>query len=341
MKALVTGANGLIGAHLVRALLSDGHHVRAFVRPTSDVSTLAGLEIEIAHGDILLPVSLAEAAAGCDVLFHTAAVYAYRGYTAEQLTRIAVDGTRNVLRAARAAGVARVVLTSSSVVLGSSTQPAVRDESHSLNEANAPAYVRAKAAQERSAFETAENLGVDLVAVLPTITVGPHDLRLGPSNAILCSYLQDPWKLTWPGGCNVVAAEDVARGHLLAALHGTRGERYLLGGENLEWPRLHRLVSDICGVSGPMLQANHTSAFLAATAQELFAWATGTNALTSRAQAAMVGRFYWYDHAQAAEKLAYTPMPARAALARALAWLATTAHLPPWVRGRLHLEPAA
>lgn len=341
MKALVTGANGLIGAHLVRALLADGHSVRAFVRRTSDLSTLAGLEAEFAHGDVLQPQTIEAAAEDCDVLFHTAAVFAYTGYTAERLTSIAVDGTRNVLRAARAAGIARVVLTSSSVVLGSSTQPEVREETDSLNEPSPPAYVRAKAAQERIAFETAENLGVDLVAVLPTITVGPYDLRLGPSNAIVCSYLQDPWKLTWPGGCNVVAAEDVARGHLLAALHGASGERYLLGSENLEWPRVHRLISEISGVSGPMFQANHTSAFLAATAQELFSWATQTKPLTTRTQAAMVGRFYFYSNAKAANELTYSPLPAHEALFRAIEWLAQTPHLPPWVRRRLHLQRAA
>ena len=339
MKALVTGANGLIGAHLARALLAADHTVRALVRAKSDLRSLEGVEVEFVQGDVLQPATLHAAATGCDVVFHTAAVFAYSGYTPEQLLGIAVDGTRNVLRAARDAGVQRVVLTSSSVVLGSSTEPEIRHEGHQLNERNPPAYVTAKVAQERDAFETARALGLELVAVLPTITVGPYDQRLGPSNGIICSYLQDPWKITWAGGCNIVAAEDVAQGHLLAAFAGDAGSRYLLGGENLEWPAIHRLISQISGVSGPMFQANHTSAFLAATAQEIFSWATRTKPLTTRVQAGMVGRFYWYDHSAATLGLGYSPMPAHAALHRALEWLAQTAHIPPWVRAIMQVSP--
>ena len=341
MKALVTGANGLIGAHLCRALLADGHNVRALVRPKSDLASLDDLVLELVRGDVLQPATLSEAAEGCDVVFHTAAVFAYAGYSAEQLLGIAVDGTRNVLRAARDAGAKRVVLTSSSVVLGSSTLPEIRHEAHQFNERNAPAYVTAKVAQERDAFEMARTLGIELIAVLPTITVGPNDLRLGPSNGMICSYLQDPWKITWPGGCNIVAAEDVAKGHVLAALNGDPGSRYILGSENLEWPIIHRLISQISGVGGPMLQANHTSAFLAATAQEIFSWATRTKPLTTRAQAAMVGRFYWYDHSAATLGLGYSPMPAQAALYRAIEWLAQTAHIPPWVRATMNVRPLA
>jgi dihydroflavonol-4-reductase len=88
-----------------------------------------------------------------------------------------------------------------------------------------------------------------------------------------------------------------------------------------------------------MFQANHTSAFIAATVQEIFSWATRTKPLTTRTQAAMVGRFYWYDHHAAAEDLGYAPMPARDALHRAIAWLADTAHLAPWVRASLRVAP--
>lgn len=341
MKAIVTGANGLIGAHVVRELLAGGHEVRALVRPSSDLRSLEGLPVEFVLGDVLDPATLTDAARGCDTLFHAAAVFAYWGHTAAELTHIAVYGTRNVLHAAREAGVRRVVLTSSSVVLGSGARPEVRTEAHELNEKNPPAYVTAKVAQERTALEIAARLGLELVAVLPTITVGPHDLRLGPSNGIICSYLQDPWKITWPGGCNIVAVEDVARGHVLAALRGKSGTRYVLGSENLEWTQIHRLISEIGGVAGPMLRANHTTAFLAATAQELFSWVTRTRPLSTRTQAAMVGRYYWYAHDRAAAELGYAPRPAREALAGAVAWLARSEHLPPWVRSALRLAPEA
>jgi dihydroflavonol-4-reductase len=339
MKTIVTGANGLIGTHLIRTLLAGGHTVRAFVRPTSDLRTLDGLDVEFAYGDVFEPDSFRAAAAGCEVLFHAAAVYAYTGYSAEQLLHVAVDGTRIILRAAKEAGIARVVLTSSSVAVGSSLRPEVRNESHELRDVNPPAYITAKAEQERDAFAIARSLGLDLVAVQPTLTVGRYDPRIGPSNGLICSYLRDPWHITWGGGCNIVAVEDVAMGHVLAAERGVAGGRYLLGAENLTWPEVHGLISDIAGVAGPTFRVNHTTAFLAACAEELVARVGGTTPLTSRVQASMVGRYYWYEHSAAARTLGYRPMSSRAALHRTIAWLAGSAHLPPWVRAQLKVAP--
>src|SRR5882724_154817 len=252
MRILVTGASGIIGANLVRELLADGHEVRAFVRQKSDLRSLHDLEIQIVVGDVLQPDSLASAAEGCDLLFHAAAVFSYWSHTADELTKIAVEGTINTVQAARRTGVRRVVLTSSSVVLGSSdTAKVVRDEMGEFNETDA--YSIAKAKQERAGFAHAEKLGVELVAVCPTMSVGPYDYRLGPSNAIICAYLNDPFKVTFPGGINVVSVRDVARGHILLAESGRPGWRYVLGSENLEWSAVHRAISELCGIPGPNL----------------------------------------------------------------------------------------
>ncbi len=337
MKALVTGSNGLIGANLVRALLSDGHSVRAFVRPTSNLASLEGLPVEIVYGDVLQPETVRQAAEGCEVLFHAAAVFSYWGIRPEDMERLAVNGTRNVIDAAHQAGVRRVVLTSSSVVLGSSTRPVLRDENASFNETNAPAYVKTKVAQERAAFERAAQLGLELVAVCPTIVIGPYDTHLSPSNQVIVTYLSDPWKLTFPGGCNIVSAADVARGHILAATNGIPGERYILGSENLEWAAIHRLISHLCGVPGPFLQANHTGSYLAAVAAELQAWLGQMPPLTTRAQASMVGRYYWYRHDRAAG-LGFRPAPAQQALAEAIAWLAASSHVSQELRVTLNLS---
>jgi dihydroflavonol-4-reductase len=338
MKAMVTGANGLIGANLVRELLQEGHEVRAFVRATGDLRALDGLDVEILTGDVLRGEKMVEAARGCDVLFHAAAVFAYWGYSSAQLENIAVTGTRNALEAARRAGVGRVVLTSSSVVLGSSTKREVRDEKCPLDENNPPPYLTAKAIQESIAFTLAAELDLELVAVCPTMSVGPHDYRLGPSNAIICSYLADPFKITFPGGCNIVSVHDVAKGHVLAATRGRPGARYVIGSENLEWPAIHEIISDLCGVPGPHFQANHTSSFLAATAQELVSWLTQTRPLTSREQAKMVGRFYWYSHALATSELGFKPRPARQALAEAIGWLLRSSQISPALRATLKLD---
>ena len=337
MKVLVTGANGLIGANLVRELLAGGHAVRAFVRKSSDLRSLAGLPVELAYGDVLRPETLTAAAAGCELVFHAAAVFAYWGVSSAELETTAVQGTQNVIDAARAAGVRRLVLTSSSVVFGSSTRPVLRDESDGLRDADAPEYVRSKATQEQAAFRRASEVGLDVVGVYPTIVVGPHDVHLSPSNAIITTYLSDPFRMTFPGGCNIVAVQDVARGHILAALHGQPGGRYLLGSENLEWAAIHRVIAELCGVPAPLVYANHTGSYLAAAAAELNAWFTHQPPLTTRAQAKMVGRYYWYRHERAAQ-LGYAPRPARAALAEAAAWLAASPHVSTQLRATLQLS---
>ena len=336
MTVLVTGASGIIGANLVRELLADGHQVRAFVREQSDLRSLHGLEIQIAVGDVLQPDSLASAVEGCDLVFHAAAVFSYWSHTAEELTKIAVEGTINTIQAARRAGIRRVVLTSSSVVFGSDTKKVVRDEMGEFNETDA--YSIAKAKQERAGFAQAEKLGVELVAVCPTMSIGPYDYRLGPSNAIICAYLNDPFKVTFPGGINIVSVRDVARGHIALAKSGRPGWRYVLGSENLEWSAVHRIISELCGVPGPNLQANHTTSYLAATAAEILAALTGKSPLSTRAQAKMVGRYYWYRHSRAT-KLGYAPRTAREALADATGWLVSTSHIPITLRSTLTILP--
>lgn len=341
MKAIVTGANGLIGANLVRELLADGHEVRAFVRASSDLRGLDGLDVEIVTGDVLRRETLVDAARGCDVLFHAAAVFAYWGFNVAQMEEIAVVGARNAVEAASTAGVSRVVLTSSSVVLGSSRERKVRDERCEMMEENPPPYSKAKALQESAAFARAAELGVELVAVCPTMSIGAHDYRLGPSNAIICSYLADPFKITFPGGCNLVSVRDVARGHMLAAFRGHAGQRYVLGSENLEWTAIHEMISDLCGVPGPHFHANHTSSYLAATAQEIISFFTQTTPLTTREQAKMVGRFYWYSHKRATAELGFKPRPAQRALAEAIAWLVQSTHISPALRATLKLDLTA
>lgn len=338
MRALVTGANGLIGANLCRALLRRGAAVRALVRRTSDLSAIRDLPLELVHGDVLEPETLLPATTGCEVVFHAAAVFSYWDKTEAELEKVAVDGVSNMLVAARAAGVWRFVLTSSSVTCGSSEQTLVRSENDSLSDAEyCPPYFHSKLKQEQVALRRAEELDVDLVVVNPCVTVGPHDTRLSPSNSIIVAYLSDPFRTTFAGGCNIVSVRDVAEGHILAAERGVRGRRYLLGSENLEWSLIHRIVAEFCGVAPPRLYANHTSGYLAASMHELWASWTGTRPLTTRAQAKMIGRFYWYTHALAAADLGYAPRPARQALAEAVAYLVRSPHVSAELRRTLAL----
>lgn len=331
--ALVTGANGFIGANLSRALLAEGWRVKAFVRKSSDLRSLEGIDVELVRGDVLDVRSLEAAAKGVDVLFHVASLYSYFGDAIGRLRTTALTGVKNASLAAASSGCARLVLTSSSVIFGSNASATPRCERDGIRREAIP-YFESKCEQAEAAAEIAEANGVELVTVCPTVTVGPYDYRLGPSNEVILSYLRDGFRFTFAGGCNIVHAEDVARGHVLAALHGAPGERYILGGENLEWSLVHRYIADLCGVPGPRWYASHTTSYLVASVAELGAKLTGGRPVVTVAQTKAMGRFYWYSHDKATE-LGYRPRRARAALCQALGWLLTSPHVPLALRSSL------
>jgi dihydroflavonol-4-reductase len=339
VRALVTGANGLIGANLVRELLGRSVDVRGLVRAGSDLGALAGLELELCRADLAEePERVIAAARGCDLIFHTAVQFSYDPARRAALEAAAIRGTEHLLRAAYAAGAGRVVLTSSSIVLGYTLDATVLDEGASApDDADESGYVRAKIRQDRLARELATALGLDLVIVCPTVSVGPYGSRLGPSNGHILAYLEDALRLTYPGGCNVVSTVDVARGHWLAARAGAPGQRYILGAENLAWRDFHALVAELAGVPPPRAELNHTLGWLAAGAEELRARLTGRPPLTHRSQAAMIGRWYWYDHGRAFG-LGWRPRPARQAIAEALSWLVASPHVSRELRAGLRLH---
>jgi dihydroflavonol-4-reductase len=338
MQALVTGASGFIGANLCRELLSSGWRVRALVRKIGRSESLEGLPCEMVEGDILEPQPLSELARGCDAVFHVASPFRYWGYSREEMERVAVKGALNVVDAARTARAARLLLTSSTVVLGSSPRGEIRAENGVLSDPDAPVYVRVKHEQERAVFARAAEAGVDAIAVLPSITVGPYDAHLSSSNAIIVNYMKDPWKTTWTGGCNIVSVRDVARGHVLAATRGRPGQRYILGSQNWRWSQIHTAISELCGIPGPLTHATHTSAYLASAVYELVARVTGNPPPSTRAQAKMIGRFYWYSHDRAAAELGWEPRGARLALSDAIGWLTASRHISSELRRRILLS---
>ena len=311
MKALVTGANGLIGANLLRSLLRHGHTAVGLVRATSDTTHVSKLPVRLFAGDVRDIETLSPPIAGCDVVFHTAVHFSYWGHSQSELHKTAIDGTHNVILAAREAGVRRVVITSSSVTLGAGRDPEVRDETSraEAQDTEEAGYVATKIKQEARAADFASEAGGEVVFALPTMSMGAFGSALGPSNGVIASYLADPFKLSWPGGCNIVAVEDVADGHVLLAERGEAGARYVLGSENLTWPAIHALIATLSGVDAPKHIASGLTCHGVAVAEELRAFVTGSSPLATRKQAAMVGRHYWYSHA-AAGALGYAPRSA-------------------------------
>lgn len=337
--ALVTGATGIVGSHLVRALLHAGHAVRVLVRPGSDRRAIEGLPLERCEGDVLDAASVQIATQNCDWVFHCAAVFSYAGMSPEDQTDLAVRGTRHVLQAASRAGARRVVVTSSSVTLGSTSTPQVLDEDSVFDERQPSPYTLSKVRQEQAAFEAGARLGLDVVAVCPTLVIGAQDHRLGPSNANLVNYLNDPLRSTFLGGCNMVSAADVAQAHWLVARSGEPGQRYVAGGENLRWERLHAIVSELAGTFGPSLLLNHTAAYLAAASVEAAARLGGRTPMVTRDEARMACRFHWYS-SERLMALGWSPQPTRQALAQALAWVIDRGHVSDAVMASLRLDPA-
>lgn len=326
MIALVTGANGLLGNHIVQALLEKGHSVRAMVRKTSNLKALEGLDIDYAYGDVRDGQALRAAADGCDTIFHTAAVFSYWGFSQEEMDQTAREGAINAVDAAKDAGVKRLVLTSSAGVLGRNANQTPMTEKSAPNLDSMPQYFQSKAVQERIAMERAQEQKVDLVCANPAVILGPNDQKPSASMGTITNYLFDPFKITWPGGVNIVHAEDCARGHVLLAEKGESGERYLLGADNWHWKRVHETISRLCNVSKPTIRLNSKTALLGASLMELGAKFTGKAPQATRDQAMQVGHYFWYNHSKAA-RIGYRSRSTRDALLDTLAWLLDSPHL--------------
>jgi dihydroflavonol-4-reductase len=255
VKALVTGGTGFVGSHIVRVLNDLGHEARVLHRVSSRMDALADLEFESALGDILDEESLREACAGCEWVFHVAAVADY--WQAEQSRMMAanVEGTRRVLRAAREAGVRRVVFTSSAAAVGlPKKRLTFADETDifNLNPQDFP-YGYSKMKAEQVVQHAVRAHGQEVVTVNPVIVMGPGDL-----NMISGRFITEIARLGWlvpvpPGGVGVVDVRDVARWHVLAAEKGIPGERYILGSENYIYREWFGMVADTVGVRRPFI----------------------------------------------------------------------------------------
>ncbi len=319
MRALVTGGTGFLGANLAADLRRRGWAVRILRRPTSPLEAVEDLEVEHAIGDVLEPESLRRAMAGCDAVFHTAAVSAYWRTPADQILRVNVEGTRNVLAAAREQDIPRVVLTSSLAALGVPAPGTLLTEDHPYNLPPGRflyGYSKAMAEAIARAFV---GQGLDVVIVNPSVILGPRDVHR-ISGSLILEMARGRVPALPPGGVNVVAVEDVVRGHLLALERGRPGERYILGGENLTYRDLAERIAEVVGVPAPRRvlppRAVKGLAALARIAQALrVPLSVGADQLWLSAHC------IWCDGRKAEAELGYRPeIPVREAIRRAWEW---------------------
>jgi dihydroflavonol-4-reductase len=258
LKALVTGSTGFIGSALCRGLLEQGYSVRAFHRPTSLGRLLEGLDIEHMEGNLTQPATIQAAMQGMDVVFHAAAHFGRRDEPG-QMYLVTVEGTRAVVQAALEAGVKRLVYTSSSAAVGIPEEeplpgipPGLMDEYHAWNYRPEDWYYGYTKYLAELEVQKAVAGGLDAVIVNPTLVFGAGDIyRRSSSLVVQVANGRLPGMVE--GGINVVHIRDVVAGHLAALKRGKRGERYILGGENLTFVGLIQAAADIAGTPPPKI----------------------------------------------------------------------------------------
>ncbi|HUC62189.1 MAG TPA: hopanoid-associated sugar epimerase [Alphaproteobacteria bacterium] len=328
MKALVTGATGFVGSAVARRLIANGIAVRALARPASDKRNLAGLECEIATGDLNDDASVKAALAGCDALFHVAADYRLWVPKPAEIYRTNVEATERLLSAARAAGVGRIVYTSSVATLGLNEDgtPADEDTPSALEEMIGH-YKRSKFLAEEAVKRLVREAGLDAVIVNPSAPVGPRDLRPTPTGKMILDAARGKMPAYVDTGLNVVHVDDVAEGHLLAFRRGRAGERYILGGENLALRAILAEVAALVGRRPPSLRLPHGLVLPIAYMAEAVARLTGAEPAVTVDGAKLARKHMYFSSAKAERELGYRARPAQSAIADAVAWFRANGYL--------------
>jgi dihydroflavonol-4-reductase len=320
MKAFVTGATGFIGAHLARALLRDGHQVRALARHGSDRRNIAGTPIELVEGDLDDRRRLTEQIAGCDAVFHVAAHYSLWVKDRDSIYRANLGGTENLLAAARAAGVKRFVHTSSVAAIGVPSPGTLgTEETQTTLEELVSDYKKSKYLAEQAALQAARE-GLDVVIVNPSTPIGERDIKPTPTGEIILRFLQGRMPAYVHTGLNLIDVEDVARGHILAWEKGRTGERYILGARNLSLKETLEILAAITGKRAPRIAVPHFIPITAAFIDELMLARLGKKPQVSFYAAQMSRKAMYYDSSKAVRELGLPQSPIEVALEKAIRW---------------------
>lgn len=272
--AFVTGATGLLGNHVVRHLMEHGFRVKALARSKSRAAAqFAGLPIEIVIGDITNVSGFSSHLQGVEILFHTAAYFrdSFKGGShRDELFRVNVDGTRDLLSHAYSAGVHRFVFTSSSSVLKGKPGQLI-DETMSRAADEAPDYPLSKIrADQEVAMFLRNHPDASGCTVLPGWMVGPGDIGPTASGQMIINFLQRKLPGIAPAEFSVVDARDVAEAHIAAALRGRRGERYLVAGRCMTMADIFSLLESETGIAAPTRKVPIALLYVLAAANE--AW---------------------------------------------------------------------
>lgn len=319
MRVLVTGATGFIGSQLTAELVLRGYQARVLRRPGSKTLMLDGLPVEHVYGDILQPDAVERAVAGCEWVFHVAALASYWRVQREQVYAVNVQGTKVVMDACLRAGVRRVVYTSSVAAIGIPRNGRPADEENPFDPLSASfAYADSKYRAEE-VVRKAVAAGLDAVIVNPAAVIGAGDHNL-ITGSIIVEYARRPLPFVTPGGLCVADVQAVVEGHILAAHHGRAGERYILGGENLSHREIARVVTAMAGRPTPRWTLPPWILGPAAVAADMVNRILPMPPVVSGEQIRLAAFNAFYDSSKAVRELGYPLLPFPPAVERAYAW---------------------
>jgi nucleoside-diphosphate-sugar epimerase len=317
---LVTGATGFLGEHLCRVLVERGHTVRGLARTRSAI--LADLGVEHIRGDVLAGPELDRALDGVAAVCHLAGAVSRDPGDAQRMMRLHVDGTRRVLERMAAAGVPRMVLASTSGTIGVSKDETILDETAPYAEeivAGWP-YYASKIYQERLAFEHGKRLGIEIVAVNPSLLLGPGDRRLSSTGDVR-RFLRREIPTIPDGGVSFVDARDAAEATAAAVERGRPGERYLLGGPNWTTREFFARLGRIANIAPPRLKLPPSWArWGAGVMEELYRW-RGKQPPVDRISVEMAEHYWWIDSSKAERELGFAARDPQLTLVDTVAYL--------------------
>lgn len=317
--ALVTGAPGFLGAHVVAALVARGVTVRGWARPGEPRDNLRGMPVEVIEGDVRDPEAARAAVEGIDTVFHAAAVYESWAPDPTLMYDVNMRGTFNVLEAARRVG-ARVVYTASIVALGRPAPGTLADEDTPYEAWGLDfPYSRSKHLSMRLAEDFAA-WGLDVRIVCPGYVMGPGDRTPTPSGQLLLALARGKAPGYAPGGVAYVDVRDAAEGHVRAAERGQAGRRYVVTGHNIDNKALLQAVAHAAGRRGVALRLPKPVVLAVAAALQRVAIARGKRPDLALPMLAYGLRECFYDNRRAREELGLRFRPFEQTVADSLAW---------------------
>jgi len=321
MRNLVTGATGFVGSAIVRKLVMRGEEVVALVRAGSDRFNLDGLDVEFAVGDLTDAPSLRDAVRGCNRVYHAAAEYTLWSPDPVALYAANVDGTKNVLVAAEAEGVERVVYTSTVGTLGNPGDgtPGNEDTPVGLGDMVGH-YKRSKFMAEQAAVERARE-GCPVVIVNPSTPVGPRDIKPTPTGKMIVDFLNGKMFAYLDTGLNLVDVDDVAEGHILAMEKGEPGRKYILGNRDVTLKEIFGILSSFTGIPAPRLRLPYALVYpIAVVSTAVADRITKKPPLAPVEAVRMARKFMFFDPGRARRELGMPRTPVEDSLKRAVDW---------------------